>query len=96
MSNPEGQQEEVASVKGLFVPADGEHTTQESESSSQIPREDAGKEELDLGSPNDSDSEQEKSLGGWNSHDDPGNPKNWAFGKKVFHTAIPALYGFVM
>ena len=24
------------------------------------------------------------------------NPKSWSTRKKVFHTAIPALYGFVM
>lgn len=95
-TNPESQKEVVGSVEGLFVPTEGEHKTQEAESSSNIPRHDAGKEELDIGSPNESDSEPEKSFGGWNSKEDPGNPKNWAFGKKVFHTAIPALYGFVI
>jgi hypothetical protein len=32
----------------------------------------------------------------WDSVDDPGNPRNWPTWKKVFHTAIPALYGFVV
>jgi hypothetical protein len=35
-------------------------------------------------------------LSEWNSDDDPGNPENWPTWKKVFHTAIPALYGFVL
>lgn len=30
----------------------------------------------------------------WDSADDVGNPKNWGVKKKIFHTAIPALYGF--
>jgi len=32
----------------------------------------------------------------WDSPDDPGNPQLWPTWKKVFHTAIPALYGFVV
>lgn len=32
----------------------------------------------------------------WESDTDPGNPQNWPKGKKIFHTLIPALYGFVM
>jgi hypothetical protein len=32
----------------------------------------------------------------WDSPEDPGNARNWPVMKKVFHTAIPALYGFVM
>jgi hypothetical protein len=32
----------------------------------------------------------------WDSEDDPDNPRNWPFGKRVFHTAVPALFGFVM
>ena len=35
-------------------------------------------------------------LSQWNSTDDHQNPKNWSTWKKVFHTAVPALYGFVM
>ncbi|TAQ86138.1 hypothetical protein B7494_g5538 [Chlorociboria aeruginascens] len=27
---------------------------------------------------------------------DAGNPRNWSFSKRVFHTAIPALYGFIV
>ena len=71
---------------------------------------DIGKEEQDAGSPSDTDVETEKptdsdkwdpqddsaDYGGWESHEDPGNPKNWSIAKKVFHTAIPAFYGFVM
>lgn len=30
----------------------------------------------------------------WDGPDDTGNPKNWSVMKKIFHTAIPALYGF--
>ena len=32
----------------------------------------------------------------WDSPDDVGDPHNWSFKKRAFHTAIPALYGFVM
>ncbi|KAE9366894.1 putative polyamine transporter 4 [Stipitochalara longipes BDJ] len=32
----------------------------------------------------------------WESPEDPGNARNWSTIKKVFHTAIPALYGFVI
>lgn len=32
----------------------------------------------------------------WDSPLDPGNARNWPIMKKVFHTAIPAMYGFVM
>ena len=30
----------------------------------------------------------------WDGPFDQGNPKNWSLGKKIFHTAIPAFYGF--
>lgn len=73
-------------------------------------RRDICKEEQVVGSPSDTDTEAEKpadiarwdsqddstDYGGWNSHNDPGNPRNWSFTKKVLHTAIPAFYGFVM
>ncbi|KAH8769449.1 putative polyamine transporter 4 [Hyaloscypha sp. PMI_1271] len=32
----------------------------------------------------------------WDSPEDPGNARNWSTIKKVYHTAIPALYGFVI
>jgi hypothetical protein len=32
----------------------------------------------------------------WDSPEDVGNPRNWPFAKRVFHTLIPALYGFVV
>jgi hypothetical protein len=32
----------------------------------------------------------------WDSPEDPDNPRNWPFGKKAYHTVIPALFGFVM
>lgn len=32
---------------------------------------------------------------GWDGPQDQENPRNWSTWKKVFHTAIPALYGFV-
>jgi hypothetical protein len=32
----------------------------------------------------------------WDSSEDPGNARNWPTIKKVVHTAIPALYGFVV
>ncbi|RDW67627.1 hypothetical protein BP6252_09023 [Coleophoma cylindrospora] len=32
----------------------------------------------------------------WDSPENPENPRNWSFGKRAFHTAIPALYGFVL
>ena len=40
-----------------------------------------------------SESEQLTDFDGPN---DPGNPKNWGFGKRVYHTSIPALYGFAV
>jgi hypothetical protein len=32
----------------------------------------------------------------WDGETDPSNPKNWSFGKKAFHTALPASLTFVM
>lgn len=32
----------------------------------------------------------------WNGPDDPQNPKIWPIQKRVFHTFIPAFYGFVL
>ncbi|TVY33179.1 Efflux pump, partial [Lachnellula occidentalis] len=32
----------------------------------------------------------------WDSPEDPGNPQLWSTRKKVFHTAVPALFGFVL
>jgi hypothetical protein len=32
----------------------------------------------------------------WDSPEDIGNPRNWSTWKRVYHTSIPALYGFVM
>ncbi|TVY83941.1 Polyamine transporter [Lachnellula suecica] len=32
----------------------------------------------------------------WTGPDDPENPRNWPFGKKVFHTIVPALLAFVV
>jgi len=31
----------------------------------------------------------------WDGPDDSANPQNWPISKRVFHTALPALYGFV-
>ena len=68
------------------------------ESIKEIDRRDIGNEEQEAGSPNESDIYPGKSVdfSGWNSRDDPENPKNWSFRKKALHTAIPALYGFVV
>ncbi|MCJ1431239.1 hypothetical protein MMC27_000590 [Xylographa pallens] len=35
-------------------------------------------------------------LKDWDGQDDPGNPKNWSFGTKVYATAVPALFAFVV
>lgn len=47
-----------------------------------------------------SDSDAESGRGPrfseWDTVDDSENPRNWPTWKKVFHTAIPALYGFVV
>jgi hypothetical protein len=47
-----------------------------------------------------SDSDVESGIGPifskWDSVDDSGNPRNWPTWKKIFHTAIPAMYGFVV
>lgn len=32
----------------------------------------------------------------WESADDPGNPQKWPKAKKIFHTMLPALFGFTM
>lgn len=32
----------------------------------------------------------------WDIPEDTGNPKNWSLGKRIFHTAIPAFYGFTV
>ena len=32
----------------------------------------------------------------WDYSTDPNNPKNWTFPSRIFHTAVPALFGFVM
>jgi hypothetical protein len=31
----------------------------------------------------------------WDFPDDIGNPRNWPVPKKVFHSVVPALYGFI-
>jgi hypothetical protein len=31
----------------------------------------------------------------WDSPHNTGNPRNWPVPKKVFHTIVPALYGFI-
>jgi hypothetical protein len=46
--------------------------------------------------PSDSDIESNKIIQSSEWESDPENPRNWATWKKVFHTAIPALYGFVV
>jgi hypothetical protein len=33
-------------------------------------------------------------LTDWSSHDDPGDPHNWSFGKKSYHAGITAAYAF--
>ncbi|MCJ1281516.1 hypothetical protein MMC26_000836 [Xylographa opegraphella] len=35
-------------------------------------------------------------LKDWDGPGDPGNPKNWSFGTKVYATAVPALFAFVV
>ncbi|KAJ8123484.1 hypothetical protein ONZ43_g583 [Nemania bipapillata] len=30
----------------------------------------------------------------WDDSADPANPKNWSFGLRLYHTMLPALYGF--
>ncbi|KAJ2991609.1 hypothetical protein NUW58_g2458 [Xylaria curta] len=30
----------------------------------------------------------------WDGPDDPANPKNWSLGLRIYHTTLPALYGF--
>jgi len=94
-ANLESQKGETSSIVGQFVPNDDQHQKKGSENSSGTPSNDVGKEESDIGSPNESYLEPDKHLG-WDSKEDPGNPQNWPLPKKIFHTAIPALYGFVM
>ena len=47
----------------------------------------------DVGS---SDQETSVATMDWDSPEDAGNPRNWPTWKRVYHTSIPALYGFVM
>jgi len=35
-------------------------------------------------------------LSEWDTVDDAGNPRNWSTQKKAFHTATPAIYGFLL
>jgi len=42
-----------------------------------------------------SETKQETVLD-WENPEDSGNPHLWSFGKRAFHTAVPALYGFVL
>jgi hypothetical protein len=60
----------------------------------------AAHEKIELGGQTESDSDVESgkapTFSEWDSVDDPGNPRNWPTWKKIFHTAIPALYGFVV
>lgn len=37
-----------------------------------------------------------QTLTDWDGEDDPENPRNWSFGKKLYATSIPALYAFVV
>jgi hypothetical protein len=30
----------------------------------------------------------------WDGPTDPENPKNWSLGSRIYHTMLPALYGF--
>jgi len=30
----------------------------------------------------------------WDGPADPANPKNWSLGLRIYHTMLPALYGF--
>jgi len=32
----------------------------------------------------------------WTGPTDPENPHNWTFSKRIYHTLIPAAYGFVV
>jgi len=32
----------------------------------------------------------------WDSPEDQDNPRNWPAGEKIFHVAVPALFGFIM
>lgn len=43
-----------------------------------------------------SDEEEVSKSPDWESDTDPANPQNWPKPEKVFHTLIPALYGFVI
>lgn len=54
-------------------------------------------EEKALDESNDTDIETGRTAieAGWDGPTDPGNPRNWSTWKKVFHTAVPALYGFI-
>ena len=35
-------------------------------------------------------------LQDWDGPDDPGNPRNWSLGTKIYATAIPAMYAFAV
>jgi len=37
-----------------------------------------------------------KDTSNWESMENKDNPRNWPFGKRVFHTAMPALMSFAV
>jgi len=53
----------------------------------EVPDSISGNTDLETGPPKELD---------WESPEDPGNARNWSKIKKILHTAIPALYGFVV
>lgn len=61
------------------------------------PIEESKKEDGEASTPSvSSDDSKEEVILDWDTPDDPANPHNWTLRWKIYHTAIPALYGFIM
>jgi hypothetical protein len=79
--------EELRSDKEIEAPQDRLSASNDSTERQQGPGSSGGGTDLVTGPPDELE---------WDSPDDPSNARNWSMKKKIFHTAIPALYGFVM
>lgn len=74
----------------------GRHVDEEAAISSDSVEEGKKEDDGNTTSVSSDDSKAEEVVLEWESPDDPANPHNWPLWKKVYHTAVPALYGFIM
>lgn len=66
----------------------------------QTPTPPTGKKDLEKAEPgldvHDSLSIHEPGASEWDGDNDPENPMNWSFAKKMYHGSIPSIYCFTM